>query len=65
MHAEVEGGPYAKLLEILLPQLNEIFIIAPMHEHITAFRGSLPTRNWALQSSAGRAFPVSTALPIN
>lgn len=65
LHAEVEGGPFAGVLDRLLPRLAERGPIVTMAEAAAAIPAAgLPLRRWALARLGGRAFPVSTSRPL-
>jgi undecaprenyl phosphate-alpha-L-ara4FN deformylase len=61
IHAEVEGGPYRAVLELMLPRLRELGEVVTMQEAAArlATAGDLPLRRWCLRRVSGRAFPVS------
>jgi undecaprenyl phosphate-alpha-L-ara4FN deformylase len=62
LHAEVEGGPYAPILERLLPRLREHGPILTMAEAAARIpRASLPLRRWCRRQLPGRAFPVTSS----
>lgn len=61
VHAEVEGGAFAGVLDRLLPRLGEAGQIRPMREVCPPLAASLPTRAWGRFRPRGRAFAVSTA----
>ncbi len=63
LHAEVEGGPFAGVLDHWLPRLKEAAPVQTLAE-ATAALAPLPWRRWHLATLAGRAFPVTTSLPL-
>jgi peptidoglycan/xylan/chitin deacetylase (PgdA/CDA1 family) len=63
LHAEVEGGPFAGVLDRLLPALRERGGIVTMAEGARRCGDGLPLRRWALRRLPGRAFPITTSVP--
>ncbi len=64
LHAEVEGGPFAGVLDHLLPRLRAAAAVVPLHEAVRGRDGDLPLRRWALRRLPGRAVATSTSLPL-
>jgi undecaprenyl phosphate-alpha-L-ara4FN deformylase len=64
LHAEVEGGPFAGVLDHLLPRLRAAAPVVPMQEAVAGRELGLPLRRWALRRLPGRAMPSSTSLPL-
>ena len=64
LHAEVEGGIFAGVLDHLLPRLRERATVVPLHEAVAGKAVDLPLRRWALRRLPGRAFPSSTSLAV-
>jgi peptidoglycan/xylan/chitin deacetylase (PgdA/CDA1 family) len=64
LHAEVEGGPYAGVLDRLLPRLKERGPVVTMASVCPALGPTLPERVWRRVSLPGRAFPVTSSAPL-
>ena len=62
VHAEVEGGPYADVLDALLPRLREDRAIRTIGEFAASLDvTSLPVRDIAFTPLPGRSGRVATA----
>ena len=62
VHAEVEGGPYADVLDALLPRLREGREIRTIGEYVASLdAASLPVRDLAFTPLPGRSGRVATA----
>lgn len=64
LHAEVEGGPFAGVLDRLLPRLRDQDEIVTMAAGAARCTAGLPLRRWLLARLPGRAFPVTTSRPL-
>lgn len=64
LHAEVEGGIFAGVLDHLLPRLREAGDVRPMHEAVHGLEAQLPQRRWALRRLPGRAIPTTTSVAL-
>ena len=64
LHAEVEGGPYAGVLDRLLPRLKEHGPITTMASVCPQLGPSLPERVWRRVRLPGRAFAVTSSAPL-
>lgn len=62
LHAEVEGGPYAAVLERMVPQLARFGGNRLMRDAAADLSADLPVHNWCLRRPPGRAFPVTMGL---
>ncbi len=61
LHAEVEGGPFAGVLERMLPRLRDLGEVVPMREAARRMGEELPIRRWCRIALPGRAFPVTSS----
>jgi len=62
VHAEVEGGPYADVLDTLLPRLSEVRHVRTIGAFVASLdAASLPVRDLAFTPLAGRSGRVATA----
>lgn len=65
LHAEVEGGPFAGVLERMLPRLRELGDLVPMHEAARRLGPDLPLRRWCRKALPGRAFAVTSSAGLS
>lgn len=59
LHAEVEGGAYADVLERMIPQLASFGDNQLMRDAAARLAATLPLRRWTMRRPPGRAFPVT------
>jgi len=64
LHAEVEGGPFAGVLERMLPHLRGLGEIVTMQEAARRLGPDLPLRRWCRRALPGRAFPVTSSASL-
>ncbi len=61
LHAEVEGGPFLDVLELLAPQLHEFGENVPMQVAAERLAPTLRERRYCMRTLPGRAFRVSSS----